>query len=82
MKPSQMEEECFAPWRKGASHHWSQCVFFAGFELDLMHRSDKGPKFGAPLFGVSSPFGDAGSRIRDLVGRASPHLDFGFRFRI
>ena len=47
---------------------------FAGFELGPMHRSDKGPKFGAPLFGVSSPFGDAGCGIQDLEGRASPHL--------
>ena len=47
---------------------------FARFELERMHRSDKGPKFGAPLFGVSSPFGDAGSGIQDLEGRASPHF--------
>ena len=48
--------------------------FFDGFELQLMHKSDKGPKFGAPLFGVSSPFGDAGSGIQDLEGGASPHV--------
>ena len=42
--------------------------FFDGFELGPMHRSDKGPKFGAPLFGVSSPFGDAGCGIQDLEG--------------
>ena len=48
--------------------------FFAAFALGWMHRSHKGPTFGAPLFGVSSPFGDAGSRIQDLEGRASPHL--------
>ena len=60
-------------------------AFFAGFELHLMHRSDKGPKFGAPLFGVSSPFGDAGCGIQDLEGRASPHSGFRIqdsRFRI
>ena len=48
--------------------------FFYGFELQSMHRSDEGPKFGAPLFGVSNPFGDAGSGIQDLEGRASPHI--------
>ena len=47
---------------------------FAGFELQSMHRSDKGPKIVPPLFGFRSPFGHPGFRNSLLEGRASPHL--------
>ena len=41
---------------------------FAGFELETMHRSDKGPKIDAPLFGSTSPFGHTGCWKSGLRG--------------
>ena len=51
---------------------------FAGFELRTMHRSDKGPKIDAPLFGSTSPFGHTGCWKSGLRGEGfAPQVAIG-----